>query len=945
MLDESTYSGADVDAFTAALNRDIGGDTSNSQLADSDSGMLAHGSNPTANQLIGPQQTSNQEENLTHQHHPKEEHHHLPPQGQHTSETEQIPHGSTAENQHQQNVHSTENDQLPLQQKQSQDDQQHRQTEQNNNVQISEQIPVQRLEQDKFQQSEIQHQLSKLPQLNKPAQAADRANNPMVQNRSPINISIGMLIPVLCSHLDKDRAMQLQTIFTKLRQNEVGKEDFLRVVRNIVGDQMLRQAADQVQMQYKQKLQAEAAQNSQTNRHQYQLRSKASPQQQTTPSSSSQQFIKPQSFPTQHQNQSQIPSSAVPIKTEACFPIPENSGQKSREMEHQIPSANMKAVSQERDLSAVSLQAINKQPQQPQQLHLPPTSFPMYGGAISNFSSHAYSGPSVSSAATSIKTQNQDSQMRKVPHLQGMVSTQPGATQPMNLMNMPKYEQQNTMNDPKRLHSGPISHLTGHSGLQQNPMVWQSSFNKEQQSSGLSSMPFQRQETADHMANQQHKTQLSAPLSSSSFGMGRMDQVNPGPGPPKDENIEKQPGRMGFPTASSMIMKHPISSSMATQLEPTQTRSQIPSATTPAGSGSNARTPPKKSSVGQKKPLEALGTPSPLSSKKQKASSGALLDQSIEQLNDVTAVSGVNLKEEEEQLLSAPKEESRASEASRRVVQEEEERLILQKGPLQKKIAEIMSKCGVKSIGNDVERCLSLCVEERMRGLIGNLIRISKQRVDVEKPRHRIFITSDVRRQILMMNRKAKEDWDKKQAEEAEKLRKNNETEGNLGAEVDKDKDKDKDEGRLKAPKPNKEEDDKMRTTAANVAARAAVGGDDMLSKWQLMAEQARLKREGIQDGASSGSPGKDPSRRPLSASGKTSRDNQEVENKGPSAGSVSGAIRKFGRNQVIMPQTKVARSISIKDVVAVLEREPQMSRSTLIYRLYERMHGNAVPE
>lgn len=43
----------------------------------------------------------------------------------------------------------------------------------------------------------------------------------------------------------------------------------------------------------------------------------------------------------------------------------------------------------------------------------------------------------------------------------------------------------------------------------------------------------------------------------------------------------------------------------------------------------------------------------------------------------------------------------------------------------------------------------------------------------------------------------------------------------------------------------NKEEDDKMRTTAANVAARAAVGGDDMLSKWQLMAEQARQKREG----------------------------------------------------------------------------------------------------
>ncbi|KAL4330048.1 hypothetical protein AHAS_Ahas13G0361100 [Arachis hypogaea] len=38
----------------------------------------------------------------------------------------------------------------------------------------------------------------------------------------------------------------------------------------------------------------------------------------------------------------------------------------------------------------------------------------------------------------------------------------------------------------------------------------------------------------------------------------------------------------------------------------------------------------------------------------------------------------------------------------------------------------------------------------------------------------------------------------------------------------------------------SKEEDDKMRTNAANVAAGAAVRGDDMLSKWQLMAEQAR---------------------------------------------------------------------------------------------------------
>ena len=48
-----------------------------------------------------------------------------------------------------------------------------------------------------------------------------------------------------------------------------------------------------------------------------------------------------------------------------------------------------------------------------------------------------------------------------------------------------------------------------------------------------------------------------------------------------------------------------------------------------------------------------------------------------------------NLQEEEEQLFSVPKEDSRVSEASRKAVQEEEERLILQKIPLQKKLAEI----------------------------------------------------------------------------------------------------------------------------------------------------------------------------------------------------------------------------------------------------------------
>lgn len=57
------------------------------------------------------------------------------------------------------------------------------------------------------------------------------------------------------------------------------------------------------------------------------------------------------------------------------------------------------------------------------------------------------------------------------------------------------------------------------------------------------------------------------------------------------------------------------------------------------------------------------------------------------------------------------------------------------------------------------------------------------------------------------------------------------------------------------------------------------------------------------------------------------------------------GSSRKLARNQVVVPQTKATPSISIKDVIAVLEREPQMSKSTVMYRLYEKMRGDAVAE
>ncbi|KAG9448832.1 hypothetical protein H6P81_008797 [Aristolochia fimbriata] len=946
--DESQYSGADIDAISAELNRDIGGDVPVSQPSDSDGAELGHGGSTTSNQLLEQWRGCNQEENIANQNQQENSRDYVETQEQFTSEVGKIQNASGSESQTQQNISLLEQDQNHFQQPQNDQtappsSEKGLQVSEQSHVLNSEASSVQLSEQEKrFQPSQTQlGQVSKQPSMsNQVSLVAEQTNSPMRRNKYPTNISFAQLIPVLRPHLQKDRNMQLETVFNKLRRNEVTKEDFLRVVRNIVGDQMLRFAAQKVQM--RQQAQVQAAQSSQTNPVPYQPQSQASPQQLTAPSSSAKQFSDAQLHP------SPVPASTAKMQTDT-FPSQETNAQVPREAGMQLETQGMRvsqvAVKTERESSMVSVPQVSKQQQQ--HLHLQPTSFPMYGGTtISNYNSHAYSGPPVTSGPpitsgpTPLKPQTQDSQLRQVQDMQGAASTQLGASQPMSLVNTTKYEIQNTMSETKRLHGGTLPHLTNPSPIQQNSTAWPPSMSREQKTSALPPLPFPKQEPIDPVTDQQQKPPHGSAMQRPTFGAAQADQGgNSAPGSSKDDIAEKQAARVGFPSSTGVMTTSQISGPMAASTDPSlQIRPHIPSATPPAASGTNVRTPPKKPTVGQKKPLEAGGTPPP-SSKKQKVS-GVLQDQSIEQLNDVTAVSGVNLREEEEQLLAAPKEESRTSEATRKVVQEEEEKLILQKGPLQKKLAEIMSKCGIKSTSNDVGRCLSLCVEERMRGVISSLIRLSKQRIDLEKPRHRFLVTSDVRRQILLMNRKAKEDWDKLQAEEAEKQRKLTETDGTIGADMDKDKE----EGRAKTVKVNKEEDDKMRTTAANVAARAAVGGDDMFQKWQLMAEQARQKREGGHDGSSTSQSGKEPNSR--STSGRSLQgENQNTENRGASAAGASGGMRKFGRNPVGSPPHRIARSITVKDVVTVLEREPQMSKSTLLYRLHERVHPSGAPE
>ncbi|XP_051151056.1 transcription initiation factor TFIID subunit 4b [Andrographis paniculata] len=708
-------------------------------------------------------------------------------------------------------------------------------------------------------------------------------------------VPFGMLLPIIQPQLDKDRAMQLHTLYLKLKKNEISKDGFVRHMRSIVGDQMLKMAVY--------KLQNQAARSSQAG---------ANP------------FQSLQVSARQHM-QSDISTSTNDNNLAKSLDVESQADSQGIHINHMSTSSSS-GLSQDRKHPTFATQGFNKQ----QHMHFSQSSFPSYGNAGSSYPPFSATN---SLSSTSVRSQTHDSQMRQSPAHQNMPANHLGPTaNSTSMINMSKFERPNTLGDPKKIQAGNLNAMNSNAALQQNQAPWSTSSSKEQRLGISSSMPHVKQEPVDQ-SNEQLKTQMSSSHGPSSLSSPLVKQGNAVPGNLKDESFEMQSSRTGFTPSASLGPGHGGPSSVSSPMEINMLSSSRMPSLTSIGPGITSKVPTKKPLVGQKKPMDPVS--SPPSSKKQKVS-GAFLDQSIEHLNDVTAVSGVNLREEEEQLLSGSKEDTRVSEASRRAVQEEEERLILHKIPLQKKVVEIMAKCGLKNMSNDVERCLSLCVEERMRGLVSNLIRLSKQRVDMEKPRHRTIVTSDVRQQIMAINNKAREEWEKKQAE-TEKSQKLNDSENSAGA----DGDKEKDEGRARS-KVNKEEDDKMRTTAANVAVRAATGVGDMLSRWQLMIEAKQ--KQGGSDTASSSQPSKDPPRKPSTTASKSTRENQEGEKRdSSSAFSTPASVRKVGRNQVIVP--RVARSISIKDVIAILEREPQMSKSTLLYRLYNKVSADAVGE
>lgn len=218
-----------------------------------------------------------------------------------------------------------------------------------------------------------------------------------------------------------------------------------------------------------------------------------------------------------HQKASSSPADpshnalAVRMPTGANYQSAETNAQKSRSQhlqdshgmqEGQMPSSTANIVNQERDRASISAHGQTKQQQH---LHLPQSSFPMYGSTVGNY--HPYSGSNVPAMGSGVKPQPHELQMRPISQHQSIGATQfGGSTQAMNMANMPKFDRQGSISDPNRVQSGAMSHLPNKATLPQNSVPWQASANKEQISAPTDNV---KKEPVEAASEQQHKSQLS----------------------------------------------------------------------------------------------------------------------------------------------------------------------------------------------------------------------------------------------------------------------------------------------------------------------------------------------------------------------------------------------------------------------------------------------------
>ncbi|CAI8596957.1 unnamed protein product [Vicia faba] len=340
-------------------------------------------------------------------------------------------------------------------------------------------------------------QYAKLQQMsNQQATVNEQPSSQINRNKQ---VPFGLLLPILIPQLAKDKAMQLTTLFNKLKKDEIPKDHFVRLMKGIVGDQMLRIALTKVKQQTK----ANAGSSGQQH-----------PVRMPTVTSSGTKFNDPHALAQLHQrsmnpaaDHSHNTSSAIQVKSEPTYSTMDIGAKKSLEHDvrvvqpNQLPSSGSNAVNQETERSSVHIQGLNKHQQQ--HIHFPST----YGSSGGNY--NHFSGTTTGSSSLRPQPHPHDSHIRQIPH--------------QNIgLNHLGVERQSSFTDPKRMPGGSASTGVNNTAPQQTSTSWQPS--AEQNSGLFSSVSYVKKEPNDLSIEQQHRNHLSKLHGLPSVNSGQTEQ-------------------------------------------------------------------------------------------------------------------------------------------------------------------------------------------------------------------------------------------------------------------------------------------------------------------------------------------------------------------------------------------------------------------------------------
>lgn len=266
---------------------------------------------------------------------------------------------------------------------------------------------------------------------------------------------------------------------------------------------------------------------------------------------------------------------------------------------------------------------------------------------------------------------------------------------------------------------------------------------------------------------------------------------------------------------------------------------------------------------------------------------------------------GVNLEEEAAGMSAVSLAAPRAGSA---VLQDD---LLLNEAYITRVVMETTRRFGLTANIPEMHRYLSQCFEAHLVPILERAHRVAQHRLDPSRRAAGMVQVEDMRRKVLFMEKEERTKAEAKEEAEREQLLK----------EAAEKKGKADEETQEKVKKVKAAEHEKRAKSDANLAAHKALGGDK--AKW---ARWSKSNAGGTKKGKGTAS---------ASGGGDSTAEPSNASTPAASGGTAKPTVPQVAQQALGQVSTAPVAKLTVKDLLAVLQRDPHYCRSPGLYRIH----------